>query len=364
VEPAAAAAVPHLQQEIREQPQALARTLADWLGDDARDVVLAPGRARSLSSVRILGCGSAAYAGMVGAQLIEGIARVPAHVELASEFRGRDPLLDPHALVLAISQSGETADTLAALRAARERGALGVAVTNTRASSLAREADAALYTQAGRELAIPSTKCFTAQVVLLHALALELARVRRWLHPSAADAARAELRRLPDLVKETLELWPEVERIASRCAELRTCIFLGRGVGHPIALEAALKLKETAYVHADAYAAGELRHGPMALVGPGTVAILIASTHAERARLWKTAADVRGHGATVIALAARGDACAREHADHLLSLPEAPDPLAAVLAAVPLQIFAYQMGVLRGCDVDRPRNLAKSVAVE
>jgi glucosamine--fructose-6-phosphate aminotransferase (isomerizing) len=173
-----------------------------------------------------------------------------------------------------------------------------------------------------------------------------------------------ELRGLSGLVSETLALWPEVERIASRFAEVETCVFLGRGVGHPIALEGALKLKETAYVHADAYAAGELRHGPLALIGPGTLVVLIASPHAERARLWASAAEVRRLGASVVALAARGDACAREHADCVLELPEAPDPLAAVLATVPLQIFAYQMGVLRGCDVDRPRNLAKSVAVE
>ncbi len=361
----AAPAAPHrMQQEIREQPEALARTLDGWLDAAAREVVLAPGPVRALSSVRILGCGSAAYAGMLGAQLLEGLARVPAHVELASEFRSRDPVLGPRDLALAISQSGETADTIGALHRARARGALGAALTNTRDSSLARAADAVLYTQAGRELAIPSTKCVTSQIAVLHALALELAELRRRIHPSAADAARAELRELPRLVSDALELWPEVVRLAERCADAQTCIFLGRGVGYPIALEAALKLKETACVHADAYAAGELRHGPMALVAPGTLAVLIANPHAERAMLWRTAADLRGHGATVIALAARDDACAREHASHVLALPEAPDPLAAVLAAVPLQIFAYQMGCLRGCDVDRPRNLAKSVAVE
>jgi glucosamine--fructose-6-phosphate aminotransferase (isomerizing) len=301
---------------------------------------------------------------MIGALLLEGIARVPAHVELASEFCARDPELGRQDLALAISQSGETAATLAALRTARARGALGLALTNVQGSALAREADAALYTHAGPELAIPSTKCFTAQLAVLYALAIELAQLRRRLHPSAADAALTELRGLSGLVSETLALWPEVERIASRFAEVETCVFLGRGVGHPIALEGALKLKETAYVHADAYAAGELRHGPLALIGPGTLVVLIASPHAERARLWASAAEVRRLGASVVALAARGDACAREHADCVLELPEAPDPLAAVLATVPLQIFAYQMGVLRGCDVDRPRNLAKSVAVE
>jgi glucosamine--fructose-6-phosphate aminotransferase (isomerizing) len=353
-----------MQQEIREQPQALARTLDGWLDARAREVALDPGRARGLSSLRILGCGSAAYAGLVGAQLLERFARIPVQVELASEFRSRDPVLGRRDLALAISQSGETADTIGALCMARERGALGVALTNTEQSSLARAADAVLYTRAGRELAIPSTKAFTAQVAVLHALALELARLRRWLAPAAADAALAELRRLPELAAQTLEVWPEVERIASRCADARTCLFVGRGVGYPIALEAALKLKETAYVHADAYAAGELRHGPMALVAPGTLAVLIASPHAERARLWASAAELRRHGATLIALAARGDPCAREHAEHVLTLPEAPDPLAAVLAAMALPILAYQVGVLRGCDVDRPRNLAKSVAVE
>ena len=353
-----------MQQEIREQPQALARTLDGWLDARAREVALAPGRVRGLARVQILGCGSAAHAGMIGAYLLEGIARVPAQVELASEFRSRDPVIGQRDLALAISQSGETFDTIGALRAARERGAFGLALSNVQDSALAREADAALYTHAGPELAIPSTKCFSAQVAVLYALCLELAALRRRLPASSVAAAQGELRRLPALVSETLELWPEVESVASQFANARTCIFLGRGVGYPLALEAALKLKESAYVHADAYAAGELRHGPLALVAPGTLAVLIASPQAERARLWASAAELRRHGATLIALAARGDACATEHADHVIYLPEAPDPLAAVLAAVPLQIFACAMGVVRGCDVDRPRNLAKSVAVE
>jgi glutamine---fructose-6-phosphate transaminase (isomerizing) len=362
---------PHaMAREIREQPHALSLTIQAHLDPQRRalaldaGVELAPERMRALRSVQLIGCGSAALAGMVGSYLLEGLARVPARVELASEFRERDPLVGPQDLVIALSQSGETADTLGALEVARERGALTLSITNVRGSPLAHAADGVLYTRAGPELSIPSTKCFTTKIAVLHLLALELARLRETLAPERIAAQIRELCRLPALVESALGLWPEIASIAQHFAEVDACIFLGRDVGYPIALEGALKLKETCYVHADAYAAGELSHGPMALITRHTPVVVVASPERARAKVHASAARVRGHGAKVIGVAARADLQIRDVADHVLRVPEASDPLAAVLAAVPLQIFAYEMALLRGIDMDRPRNLAKSVAVE
>ena len=354
--------------EIFEQPRALGQlvgsALRQWGALDLDGIALDPAWVRELRGVQLTGCGTAAYAGLVGRHLLEGTARVPAVLEVASELRDRAPLLDRAHLVVGISQSGETADTIGALHEARGLGARCLAITNAPDSALARSAADVLRTRAGPEIAIASTKGFTAQVTALWLLALELGRLRGALADDALAAARSDLRRLPRLVAEALTLWDGASEVAQRVAEARGVLFLGCGTGHALALEGALKLEETSYLHAQGLAAGEVRHGPLALIDTGTPVVIVANQRASRARLLANAGTVRERGACVIAVAERGDAELERCADFVLRVPAAPEPLSAVLAAVPLQLLAYHVARLRGSDVDQPRHLAKSVRVD
>jgi glucosamine--fructose-6-phosphate aminotransferase (isomerizing) len=295
---------------------------------------------------------------------IEHWTRLPVEIEIASEFRYRDPVLGPDTLTLAVSQSGETIDTLEAARHAKRQGSRVVAVTNTVGSSLAREADGVLYTHAGPEIGVAATKTFATQMVAQHLTALYLAQVRGAMFPSEIAAEVAELRALPELVERALELEPQVALIAAEYAQARDVLFIGRHTGYPAALEGALKLKEISYIHAEGYPAGELKHGPIALVEPGVPVVAVATECHVYPKMLSNIQEVRARGADVIAVATEGDRSVGDLAKHVLFVPRTPELFAPVLVSVPLQLLAYHIAKLRGCDVDQPRNLAKSVTVE
>lgn len=355
-----------MRKEIDEQPAALGQTLVGRLGSagphlaELDDLALAEARA-----VTLVACGSAHHAALVGAALLEAWARVPAVADVASEFRYRDPLVSPGDLAIAVSQSGETADTLAALREARARGALGVALVNVVGSTIAREADAAVYTLAGPEISVCSTKAYTTQLELLTVLALQVAAARGALPEAEVARRAAEIARLPEWAAEALGLEPEIRGIAEWLAGCDHCFFLGRGLDRAVALEGQLKLKEISYLHAEAYAAGELKHGTLALITEGTPVVAIFTQPALGAKTASNVAEVRARGAQVVGLATAGlREVAAPVCQRLLLLPEVPAALAPAVAAIPLQLLAYHTAVARGTDVDKPRNLAKSVTVE
>ncbi len=356
--------------EIHEQPEALAQTLRGRLGPDGPVLAeLATGSAAAaLAEARravLVACGTAHHAAVIGRALLEAWAHLPAEADLGSEFRYRDPLITPGDLVVAVSQSGETADTLAALREAMRRGAIGLAVANAVGSTIARQADVALYTMAGPEISVCSTKAYTTQIEVLSVLALQAAAVRCTM--PAAEIARwaAEIARLPGLAREALALEPEVRALAAWLAAQQHCFFIGRGLDWASAMEGQLKLKEITYLHAEAYAAGELKHGPLALVTEGTPVIALFTQAALAEKTASNVAEVRARGGRVVGVCTHA---LRETADpvcqDLLVLPDVPAPLAPVVAAIPLQLLAYHTAVALGTDVDKPRNLAKSVTVE
>ncbi len=358
-----------MQKEICEQPRAISDTIGTRVLEeegeiDLDGIELEPDWVRALEGVQLVACGSAWHACLIGQYMLERLARIPAAAELASEFRYREPLIGPHHLVIPVSQSGETADTLAALRKSKQLGARSLAVCNVHDSSITREADATLYTRAGPEIAVASTKCFTAQVTALYLIALKLGLLRESLSHDQIGEAIKDLRRLPRLVGETLALWSPLEAIARRYFHARDFIFVGRALGYPVALEGALKLKEISYIHAEGCAAGELKHGPIALIDEGVPVVVVANQAATYAKIASNAQEVRARGGKVIALVEQGDARAREFADEIIEVPRAPDPLSAVVASVPLQILSYHIATMKGTDVDQPRNLAKSVTVE
>ncbi|MFQ5512806.1 MAG: glutamine--fructose-6-phosphate transaminase (isomerizing) [Myxococcota bacterium] len=358
-----------MQKEIHEQPRAISDTIGTRVNEERGDIELdgiefGEEWLASLSRIHLLGCGSAWHASRVAQYGLERAAGVPVTAELASEFRHRDPVVEPSHLVVAVSQSGETSDTLSALRGAKQRGAHTLAISNVHESTIAREAEHCLYTQAGPEIGVASTKCFSTQIVTLHLLTLKLGLLRSRL---TRDEVREEirwLRRLPRLVERTLGLWEPVAAIARRHFHARDFLFLGRGVGFPIALEGALKLKEISYIHAEGYAGGELKHGPIALIDEGLPVLVVANQETCFGKIASNAQEVRARGARVIAVVSEGDTRGHEFADEIIEVPRAPDPLSAVLATVPLQILAYHVATLKGTDVDQPRNLAKSVTVE
>ena len=356
-----------MSKEMHEQPRAIADTLLDRRGPGGELVLdelrLSDDELRSVDKVVIAACGSSFHAGMVAKYAIEHWVRLPAEVEIASELRYRDPVLDGRTLVVGVSQSGETLDTLEALREARRSGARTLVVSNVVHSSMAREADGVLYTRAGPEISVASTKCHVAQIVALELLALALAQQRSTLPPSAVAALADELHRLPAKVEEALSRRKEVEAVADSVAGARDFFFLGRNVGYPVALEGALKLKEISYLRAEGYPAGELKHGPIALIEPGTVVVGVLGPL--RDKMLSNVAEVAARGATVVLVAGDGHAGAASVADHVLRVPEVADPLLApVVDVVPLQLLAYALARRLGNDVDRPRNLAKTVTVE
>jgi glutamine---fructose-6-phosphate transaminase (isomerizing) len=356
-----------MRKEIDEQPSAIrdslvGRTLAGRLVmDELRvpDDVL-----REVSKVFVVACGTAFHSGLVAKYAIEHWTRLPVEIEIASEFRYRDPVLGPDTLTLAVSQSGETIDTLEAARHARRQGSQVIAVTNTVGSSLAREADGVLYTHAGPEIGVAATKTFATQMVSQYLVALYLAQVRGSMFPEEALDILRDLDQLPAKVRRAIALEPQVQGIAEHIRDARDVLFIGRHTGYPAALEGALKLKEISYVHAEGHPAGELKHGAIALVEEGVPVVAVATRCHVYPKMLSNIQEVKARGATVIAVVTEGDRDVAAIADHVLEVPETPELMSPVVVTVPLQLLAYHVAVLRGCDVDRPRNLAKSVTVE
>lgn len=357
--------------EIQEQPDAVADTLRGHFVD--RRIVLDEQRLsdqelRDVDKVFVVACGSAYHSGLLAKYAIEHWTRLPVEVELASEFRYRDPVLDRSTLVVAISQSGETADTLEAVKHAKDQKARVLAICNTNGAQIPREADAVLYTRAGPEIAVASTKAFLAQVTANYLVGLALAQARGTKYPDEVAREYADLAAMPDLVARVLEKVESVRELARKFAQSPAVLFLGRHVGYPVALEGALKLKELAYMHAEGFAAGELKHGPIALIQEGLPVIVIMPSPKGRAvlhsKLVSNIQEIKARGATTIVIAEEGDEAVRAHADHLIEIPAAPTLLQPLLSTVPLQVFAAEVAQARGLDVDKPRNLAKSVTVE
>jgi glutamine---fructose-6-phosphate transaminase (isomerizing) len=356
-----------MRKEIDEQPDAIRDTLVGRTdgGLLALDELRVPDDVlREVSKVFVVACGTAFHSGLVAKYAIEHWTRLPVEVEIASEFRYRDPVLGPDTLTLAVSQSGETIDTLEAARHARRQGSQVIAVTNTVGSSLSREADGVLYTHAGPEIGVASTKTFATQMVAQQLVALYLAQVRGAKFPEETADVLDELAALPDKVARAIGLDAHVRAIAERFAGARDFLFIGRHTGYPAALEGALKLKELSYVHASGYPAGELKHGPIALIDDGMPVVAIATRCHVYPKMLSNIQEVKARGAAVIAVVTEGNVDAATLADHVIEVPETPELLSPVVVTVPLQLLAYHVAVLRGSDVDQPRNLAKSVTVE
>jgi glutamine---fructose-6-phosphate transaminase (isomerizing) len=354
--------------EIQEQPEAVRETIGGRLGPDGRlrldELSISDEDIRGFDKVFIVACGSAYHSGLIGKYAIERWCRLPCEVEIASEFRYRDPVLDRNTLVIAISQSGETADTLEAVRHARRQRAWVLAITNTIGSSVARESDAAFYTRGGPEIAVASTKAVMTQLAAVYLVGLYLAQVTGNRDPDEVRAHYRDLSTIPDLIADVLTRMDPVRKLARELAGEERVLFLGRHVGYPMALEGALKLKELAYVSAEGMPAGEIKHGPIALIDKGTPVVVIATRHALQPKLVTNVQEIRARGARTIVLATDGDDSAVPYADHLFRLPDTKSLLSPMLTLVPLQVLAAEFAMARGLDVDQPRNLAKSVTVE
>ncbi|HEX9377193.1 MAG TPA: glutamine--fructose-6-phosphate transaminase (isomerizing) [Actinomycetota bacterium] len=354
--------------EIHEQPAAVRDTLVgriDAAGHLALDELhMSEDRLRDVDKVFVVACGTAFHSGLVAKYAIEHWARLPVEIEIASEFRYRDPVLDSNTLTLGVSQSGETIDTLEAVRHARHQQSHVIAITNTVGSSISREADGILYTHAGPEVGVAATKTFATQMVALDLVALYLAQIRGTKFPHEIAEIVAELRTLPEKVERALELEDQTKELAERYAGARDVLFIGRHTGYPAALEGALKLKEISYIHAEGYPAGELKHGPIALIEDGVPVVAVATECHVYPKVLSNIQEVKARGAEVIAVATEGDTRIASLADHVLYVPRTPELLSPVVVTVPLQLLAYHIAKLRGCDVDQPRNLAKSVTVE
>jgi len=354
--------------EIHEQPAAVRDTLVgriDAAGHLALDELhMSEDRLRDVDKVFVVACGTAFHSGLVAKYAIEHWARLPVEIEIASEFRYRDPVLDSNTLTLGVSQSGETIDTLEAVRHARHQQSHVIAITNTVGSSISREADGILYTHAGPEVGVATTKTFATQMVALDLVALYLAQIRGTKFPHEIAEIVAELRTLPEKVERALELEDQTKELAERYAGARDVLFIGRHTGYPAALEGALKLKEISYIHAEGYPAGELKHGPIALIEDGVPVVAVATECHVYPKVLSNIQEVKARGAEVIAVATEGDTRIASLADHVLYVPRTPELLSPVVVTVPLQLLAYHIAKLRGCDVDQPRNLAKSVTVE
>ena len=359
---------PHFMlKEINEQPAAITATVSPRVEDgmpDLRIPELTDERLRSIGTVHLVACGTAMHAGMVGKAAIETLARVPAEVDIASEFRYRDPILNRDDLVIIISQSGETSDTLAALKLAKSRGVPVLAIVNVVGSSIARAADYILYTYAGPEIAVASTKAYVVQMCVLYLFALRLAYARGKLEEAETKRLTAELLRAGEVIKPRLDDCEQIKYLASRFVNTQSCFFIGRGFDYALSLEGSLKLKEISYVHSDAYAAGELKHGTISLITDGVPVIALATQKQVYEKTISNAKETKSRGARVILFTTKDAVVPEGVADYIVRLDEYEDLLMPLQLIVPLQLFAYYMAVLRGCDVDKPRNLAKSVTVE
>jgi len=355
--------------EIHEQPHAIRETLRGRMGDDGviqlSELQMSEERLAEINRVFIVACGTSYHAGIVAKHLIEQWARIPVEVDVSSEFRYRDPIVDEDTLVVAITQSGETTDTLAAVREARRRGAKVFAITNVVGSRVARESDGVIYTHAGPEIGVAATKTFTAQIAALNVLALKLAQAKSTLEPERIASLWEEVSRLPELVEAVLGDADGIDEAAAEYGpEVVSSLFIGRGMGVPVAMEGALKLKEISYIHAEAYAAGEMKHGPIALITPQVPVVVVATQGVTYEKVVSNVQEVRARGARVIAVATYGDDEIRQHAEHVLYVPRVSEAISPILATIPLQLLSYRIAKLRGCNVDQPRNLAKSVTVE
>ena len=365
-----------MQKEIFEQPRAVRDTLLGRISQETGKVFLDPmdiseQEFQNFASAKIIACGTSWHAALAGKFMIERLAHIPVEVDYGSEFRYRDPIVGKENLVIAVSQSGETADTLAALREARQKGAKVLGICNVVGAMLTREANGTIYTHAGPEIGVASTKAFTGQLTALMLTALYLAQLRGKQTPAAARTLMQELTRIPHKIETILQHDAELEELGRILFRHTDFLYLGRGIHYPIALEGALKLKEISYIHAEGYPAGEMKHGPNALIDENLPVVVIAtrdeSDPASMTRYEKTVSnmqEVKARDGIVIAVVTEGDRQAREIADHIVEVPAAPEILAPILEIVPLQLLAYHIAVRRGCDVDQPRNLAKSVTVE
>jgi glucosamine--fructose-6-phosphate aminotransferase (isomerizing) len=360
-----------MHKEIWEQPRAVADTLRGRMLLSEGDVHfegwnLSAEKVRSLTKITILACGTSWHSGIAGKAMIESLARLPVEVELASEFRYRDPIVESSHLAIAISQSGETADTLAAFKEAKARGATALALCNVMGSAMTREADISILTNAGPEIGVASTKAFTTQLVSLYLLAVKLGRMRGTLTVKQAQEHLTHLTEIPKMIEDVLKCEPSVKRVSREFMGAQDFLFLGRGPMHPVALEGALKLKEISYIHAEGYAGGEMKHGPIALIDEKMPVVVIApkQPHVAYEKIIGNIEEVRARGGKVIAIIDEDDAHVASLADHVIRIPPSSALLAPVVATIPLQLLAYHVADLRGNDVDQPRNLAKSVTVE
>ncbi|SJN20120.1 Glucosamine--fructose-6-phosphate aminotransferase [isomerizing] [Micrococcus lylae] len=361
-----------MEKEIHDQPQAVADTLlgrTDAAGQLILDELrIEPEELMAVNKIIVLACGTSAYAGMVAKYAIEHWCRIPVEVELSHEFRYRDPIIDPTTLVVSISQSGETMDTLMAVRYAKEQGARTVAICNTNGSTIPRDSDAVLYTHAGPEIAVASTKAFLAQITAAYLLGLYLAQLNKKLFSGQIKDILADLAAIPKKIEDILERKQQIKDLARSMKDDTSVLFLGRNVGYPVAMEGALKLKELAYIHAEGFAAGELKHGPIALIDEGQPVFVVMPSpmdrHSLHAKVVSNIQEVRARGARTFVVAERGDTAVEAYAENVFEVPETQPMLMPLLTTVPLQIFALELSSAKGYDVDQPRNLAKSVTVE
>ena len=355
--------------EIYEQPKAIKDTMRGRLAENGTEINFTelgwtPEDFTDISKIFIVACGTAYHAGIVGKYYLENLARIPVEVDIASEFRYRNPLVDANCLTIVISQSGETIDTLAALKEAKRLGSRTLAVTNVVGSSIAREADQVVYTYAGPEIAVASTKAYTTQLLVMLMLAVYVGRLRGTLDGNKADALAKGLHKVPEQLHDMLEDVDQIKVFARHYGSSLDAFFLGRSLDYAVALEGALKLKEISYIHAEAYAAGELKHGTLALIVEGVPVIVLATQEDVYDKTVSNLQEVKAREAMVIAIALEGDDSIAKYADHVIYIPRADKELAPILAVLPLQLLAYYAALTRGCDVDKPRNLAKSVTVE
>lgn len=355
--------------EIYEQPKAIRDTLTGRISKDNKDVIFEelgwePADVASVNRILITACGTAYHAGLVAKYYIEQLARIPVEVDIASEYRYRDPLTDKNTLAIVISQSGETSDTLAALKEAKRRGARSLAVTNVVGSSIAREADQVIYTWAGPEIAVASTKAYTTQLVALLLLAVYIGKLNGKLDAALAEKILTDLHELPTLCNEIFEMVDDIKAFAKNYGFREDAFFLGRSIDYAVAMEGSLKLKEISYIHAEAYAGGELKHGTLALIEEGVPVIALATQEDVREKMMSNIKEVKARDAVVIGLGLAGDTEISKYVDHTIFVPRSDKFTAPILAVVPLQLLAYYAAITRGTDVDKPRNLAKSVTVE
>jgi glucosamine--fructose-6-phosphate aminotransferase (isomerizing) len=358
-----------MHKEIHEQPTAVADTLRGRVSLEQGDVAVEgslfrPNEAAAFTKATLLGCGTSYHAALLGKIYIETLAKLPTEVDLASEFRHRDALVVPGSLAVAVSQSGETLDTLAAMREAKAKGARSLAICNVIDSAIPREAEGVLYTHAGPEIGVASTKCFTTQLAALFLLAVKLGRARGHLDPPSAQKLLTDMLRAPQLIEDTLRREPHVAEVARRYHQARDFLFLGRGPQFPVALEGALKLKEISYLHAEGYAAGEMKHGPIALIDDGVPVVVLATPGPGYEKMAGNIEEVRARGGKVIGVCTQNDLRIPEICDEVLTVPEASPLILPLLTVLPLQLLAYHIADMLGTDVDQPRNLAKSVTVE